>query len=332
MTPRGNTLRTQQAPARSAEVDAFGEAVLTGLSNPRKRLPCQYFYDAAGSELFEEITRLEEYYPTRAETAILHEHARSMVRPAGRRAVLVEFGSGSSRKTELVLAALEAPRAYVPIDVSQSALAEARARLERRFPGLEIVPVNASFCDALRLPARVLPLMPSSASSRAPRSATSTRRTPGCLLTHFARVLGPGSRLIVGVDLDKDPRRLESPPTTTPRASRPASILNLLEAHQSRARRRLRPGPLSAPRHLRPGTQAHRNASGQPSSPDRRGCSASHSRSRPGRASTRRTLTSIRWSSSAPSPGGAGWQPARVWLDRRPGLQRARAAAAGIVS
>src|SRR5204863_2077545 len=156
MTPRANTMRASQPPAISAEVAAFGEAVLRGLSSPRKRLPCQYFYDAVGSELFGEITRLEEYYPTRTETAILREHARSMVRPAGRRAVLVEFGSGSSRKTELVLAALEAPRAYAPIDVSQSALAEARDRLEKRFPGLEIAAVNASFCEALRLPARVL--------------------------------------------------------------------------------------------------------------------------------------------------------------------------------
>ena len=209
MTPRANTLRATQTSALSAEADAFGGAVLAGLSNSRKRLPCQYFYDAAGSELFEEITRLEEYYPTRAETAILHEHARSMVRPAGRRAVLVEFGSGSSRKTELVLAALEAPRAYVPIDVSQSALAEARARLERRFPGLEIVPVNASFCEALRLPARVLP---HAKLGFFPGSTIGNFDPPdaGRLLTHFARVLGPGSRLIVGADLDKDPRRLEA--------------------------------------------------------------------------------------------------------------------------
>lgn len=202
-------MRAAPSPARSAEADAFGEAVLRGLSNPRKRLPCQYFYDAAGSELFEEITQLEEYYPTRTETALLREHARSMARPAGRRAVLVEFGSGSSRKTELVLAALESPRAYVPIDVSQSALSDARVRLEQRFPGLEIVPVNASFCDALRLPARVLP---HTKLGFFPGSTIGNFDPPdaGRLLVHFARVLGPGSRLIVGVDLDKDPRRLEA--------------------------------------------------------------------------------------------------------------------------
>ncbi|HZT47257.1 MAG TPA: L-histidine N(alpha)-methyltransferase [Hyphomicrobiaceae bacterium] len=204
------TRRAQTSPAeRPAEVGLceFAGAVLKGLSAPRKRLPCQYFYDAAGSRLFEEITELEEYYPTRTETAILRTHAHAMARPSGRSAVLVEFGSGSSRKTELVLAALEAPRAYVPIDVSWSALEEARSRLERRFPWLEVVPVNASFCDALRLPVRVsshpkLGFFPGSTIGNFdPPDA-------GRLLQHFARILGPGSRLIVGVDLDKDTRRL----------------------------------------------------------------------------------------------------------------------------
>jgi uncharacterized SAM-dependent methyltransferase len=136
-----------------------------------------------------------------------------MVRPAGRRAVLVEFGSGSSRKTELVLAALETPRAYVPIDVSQSALAEARRRLQQRFPGLEIVPVNSSFCEALRLPARVHPI-PSSASSGS-TIGNFIRRTLAAF-SAFRRVLGPGSRPIVGVDPTRM-RRLR-PPTTTRRA------------------------------------------------------------------------------------------------------------------
>jgi dimethylhistidine N-methyltransferase len=206
MTPRAQTIRA--APSKTSPLDEFAEAVLKGLSAPRKRLPCQYFYDAAGSELFEEITRLEEYYPTRTETAILRAHVSSMARPIGRNAVLVEFGSGSSRKTELVLEALAAPRAYVPIDVSLSALTDAWGRLERRFPGLEIIPVNASFCAA-RLPARVLAY---SKLGFFPGSTIGNFDPPdaGRLLMHFARVLGSPSRLIVGVDLDKDPRRLEA--------------------------------------------------------------------------------------------------------------------------
>ena len=207
MTPRAQTIRA--VSPQTTSLDEFAEAVLKGLSSPRKRLPCQYFYDAAGSELFEEITRLEEYYPTRTETAILRQHARSMARPAGRDAVLVEFGSGSSRKTELVLAALDHPLAYVPIDVSQSALTGAWARLEQRFPDLEIVPVNANFTEALRLPAGI---QPHAKLGFFPGSTIGNFDPPdaGRLLAHFARVLGPSSRLIVGVDLDKDPRRLEA--------------------------------------------------------------------------------------------------------------------------
>ncbi len=205
MTPRAQTI--QAVRSEPSSLDEFAQAVLKGLSAPRKRLPCQYFYDAVGSMLFEEITRLEEYYPTRTETAILHAHAPSIAGPSGRDAVLVEFGSGSSRKTELVLAALAAPRAYVPIDVSVSALSDAWARLELRFPGLDIIPVNASFWEALRLPARVLAhgklgFFPSSTIGNFdPPDA-------GRLLMHFARVLGSPSRLIVGVDLEKDPQRL----------------------------------------------------------------------------------------------------------------------------
>jgi len=205
MTPRARTIEAVRS--EPSPLDEFAQAVLKGLSAPRKRLPCQYFYDAAGSELFEEITRLEEYYPTRTETAILRAHAASMAEPIGRDAVLVEFGSGSSRKTELILAALAAPRAYVPIDVSPSALSAAWDRLELRFPGLEIIPVNASFWEAPRLPGRVL------AHSKLgffPGSTIGNFDPPdaGRLLMHFARVLGSPSRLIVGVDLDKDPRRL----------------------------------------------------------------------------------------------------------------------------
>src|SRR5581483_8692834 len=189
MSPFAQVLRSD--PPADAERHAFAEAVVRGLSAPRKRLPCQYFYDAEGSRLFEEITGLEEYYPTRTETSILREHAHPMTRPSGRGA------------------ALAAPRAYVPVDVSDSALAEARERLERRFPALEVMPVNASFCDPLALPGRVrsrrkLGFFPGSTIGNFdPPDA-------GWLLRHFSRVLGPGSRLIVGVDLDKDTARLEA--------------------------------------------------------------------------------------------------------------------------
>ncbi|HWB46315.1 MAG TPA: L-histidine N(alpha)-methyltransferase [Hyphomicrobiaceae bacterium] len=191
----------------SKAVRAFAEAVFTGLSAPHKHLPCQYFYDARGSALFEEITELEEYYLTRTETGILTKHAAEMAKPLGAGAALIEFGSGSSRKTELLLGAMDKPGVYVPVDVSQSALNGAGHRLAKRFPGLNVLPERADFSTLTKLPAAVsgrrrAGFFPGSTIGNFdPRGAVS-------LLAHFARVLGPGARLIVGVDLDKDPQRL----------------------------------------------------------------------------------------------------------------------------
>jgi Uncharacterized conserved protein len=109
--------------------DEFAAAVVDGLSKPRKTLPCRFFYDARGSELFEKITRLPEYYLTRTEVAILSAHAPDIAENIPHGGVLVEFGSGSSLKTEILLERLPTGVSYVPIDVSQSALAEAKRRL-----------------------------------------------------------------------------------------------------------------------------------------------------------------------------------------------------------
>ena len=183
--------------------DEFESAVLDGLARPQKTLPCRFFYDARGSELFEEITRLPEYYPTRTEAAILAESAREMADGIPDGGVLVEFGSGSSRKTELLLQELPRLRAYIMIDVSKSALDDANNRLAVRFPALDVRPIVADFSYPVALPADL----------------TNNHRTgffPGStignlnpveaqrLLRVFRAVLSPGSRLIVGVDLKKD--------------------------------------------------------------------------------------------------------------------------------
>src|SRR5262245_20394722 len=128
-------------------------AVIDGLSRPKKSLPCRFFYDARGSELFEEITRLPEYYPTRVETGILEENAHEIVQGIGDRGVLVEFGSGSSRKTEILLQRSPPSIAYVAVDVSESALGQASSRLASRFRGLDIRPVVADFSRSIALPA-----------------------------------------------------------------------------------------------------------------------------------------------------------------------------------
>jgi dimethylhistidine N-methyltransferase len=197
------------AAQRSADarLDPFASDVIAGLSAPHKHLPCKYFYDARGSELFEEITRLEEYYPTRVETAILREHARSMAAPAGPGAVLVEFGSGSSRKTELLLGALDRPRAYVPIDVSESALRGAKQRLAECMPALDVIPALGDFCNGVTLPADLLSRQ---LTGFFPGSTIGNFDPPAAvtLLQHFARLLGSGARCIIGVDLEKNVQRL----------------------------------------------------------------------------------------------------------------------------
>ena len=183
--------------------NGFAQAVLSGLGAPRKTLPCQYLYDERGSELFERITDLPEYYPTRTETAILSSCVGAIVAgtPAG--SVLVEFGSGSSRKTEILLAALDKLAAYVPIDVSTSAIEEARARLAARFPALRVHAVAGDFRAALALPPDLVgrPRMGFFPGSTIGNFALEAARD---LLAGMAGTLGKGGRLIIGVDLRKD--------------------------------------------------------------------------------------------------------------------------------
>ena len=181
----------------------FARAVLTGLSQPRKAVPCRFFYDARGSELFERITHLPEYYLTRAETAILRAHASEIASrvPAG--AAMIEFGSGSSLKTELLLDRLPLLAAYVPIDISPSALAVAEARLARRRPELRIVSLLGDFTEIISLPseledvAKVGFFPGSTIGNFAPDEAR-------VLLGKMGEALGREGRLVIGVDLDKD--------------------------------------------------------------------------------------------------------------------------------
>jgi len=190
-----------------AEAGDFATAVIDGLSRAHKSLPCRFFYDARGSELFEEITRLPEYYPTRAERAILEMHAGEMAEAVPAGGVLVELGSGSSLKTEILLRQLPHLAAYVCIDVSESALAAARARLASRFPALDVQPVVGDFSGTVTFPRH---LAERTKTAFFPGS-TIGNLTPAEAVRLFAALgawLRPSERLIVGVDLKKDARRL----------------------------------------------------------------------------------------------------------------------------
>jgi dimethylhistidine N-methyltransferase len=191
------------------ERERFLADALAGLRQPQKTLPCKYFYDAQGSKLFDQICTLREYYPTRTELGILREHAAEMARCLGPELALVEYGSGSSVKTRLLLDRLERPAAYVPVDVSRDHLFETALALRLDYPGLPIEPVCADFAASF-----ALPLLPRRAARRAvyfPGSTIGNFSDAAAqgLLAGVARRVGPGGALLVGVDLKKDPRVLE---------------------------------------------------------------------------------------------------------------------------
>jgi dimethylhistidine N-methyltransferase len=185
---------------------AFRAEVLRGLAEPQKAIPARWLYDLAGSELFERITGLPEYYPTRVETRLLATHGPEIARLAGTDVALVEFGSGSSVKTPLLLCELDAA-AYVPIDISGDFLRRSAGTLAAGFPDLAILSVEADFLRPVRLPdlpkkASVLGFFPGSTiGNLVPESAVD-------LLRSMRETLGPGSRLLVGVDCLKPVERL----------------------------------------------------------------------------------------------------------------------------
>jgi dimethylhistidine N-methyltransferase len=190
-----------------AESD-FARDLVAGLSARPKRLPPKYFYDAAGSQLFERITELPEYYPTRTELKILADHATDIARFVPDGAALVEFGSGASTKVRLLLKELKQLAAYVPVEISAEFLEEEAARLRQEFPSLAVVPIAADFTRPFALPhsLRQRPLAGffpgSTIGNFEPEAAQDFLRLA-------ARVLGPRATFIVGVDLVKDRRILE---------------------------------------------------------------------------------------------------------------------------
>jgi dimethylhistidine N-methyltransferase len=192
-----------QTAGQDCTTSPFACDVLAGLGSKPKTLPCRYFYDARGSDLFEAITDLPEYYPTKAETALLEAHAGEMAAIAGPGASLIEFGSGSSRKTDILLHAMPDLAAYIPIDISEAALSGAVTRLARRFPDLRVTPIHGDFNGDLKLPAYLragkrLGFFPGSTIGNfEPEEATA-------FLRRARMLLGANSAFIVGTDLKKD--------------------------------------------------------------------------------------------------------------------------------
>ncbi len=188
----------------------FEQDLISGLSETPKTLPCKYFYDRRGSELFEQICELDEYYPTRSEISILRQHGSEIAATIGSGCALIEFGSGSGLKTEVLLSKLSDPAAYVPVDISREHLKLAATDLSRKFPDLDVVPVCADFTDEFHIPPERL--------NGSPRTVYFSGSTIGNfehsdaieLLQRIAQLCESGGGLLIGVDLQKDRAVLEA--------------------------------------------------------------------------------------------------------------------------
>jgi dimethylhistidine N-methyltransferase len=202
-------LPSRVVPVESDNKEFLREAAV-GLLQPQKTLPCKFLYDDQGSQLFNQICDLDEYYPTRTETAILRDNIRGIAEVIGPECRLVEFGSGTSTKTRLLLEHLDDLVSYTPIDISSGQLFDSCQKLERDFPALEILPVAADYTDPLELPElqtpaqKVVAFFPGSTIGNfKPHEAVS-------FLQRIADLCGPGGGLLIGVDLSKDRRLLEA--------------------------------------------------------------------------------------------------------------------------
>ena len=193
----------QRARIEDLETARFRAELVAGLSRPEKSVSPKWFYDAAGSDLFEDITRLPEYYPTRQEAALLRTMAPGLTEHFGDNAVLVEFGSGASEKTRILLDSAPTLQAYVPIDISPDALNAAAASIAGAYPHMEVAPMVGDFLNLAPLPelgrGRRVGFFPGSTiGNLEPDQAVA-------FLTNARDRLGPSSLFILGVDLVKDP-------------------------------------------------------------------------------------------------------------------------------
>ncbi len=184
--------------------------IVDGLTKTQKTIPCKYLYDQRGSKLFDQICHLDEYYLTRSELQIMQRHGQAMAQQLGQRIMLVEYGSGSSVKSRMLLDALEEPVAYVPVDISKEHLLQTADRLRIAYPKTQILPVVADFTFPFVLlksdiePSHIALYFPGSTIGNF------TMQQAGKLLQFMATMLGPKGGLLIGIDLQKDPAVIEA--------------------------------------------------------------------------------------------------------------------------
>jgi dimethylhistidine N-methyltransferase len=190
--------------------DDFASDVVEGLRKKQKSIPSKYFYDRRGSQLFDRITQLQEYYPTRTEISIMERYQDEIDAVLGPRALIIEYGSGSSTKTRLLLDRLIDPVAYMPIDISKQHLLHSASLIAGDYPDLEVLPVVADYTSDMVLPEPAE--VPERTVVYFPGSTIGNFEPEGArdFLSHVASVCGPGGGLLIGVDLVKDTDVLEA--------------------------------------------------------------------------------------------------------------------------
>jgi dimethylhistidine N-methyltransferase len=206
----------------------FLRDVCAGLRTAPKQLPCKYFYDARGSQLFDRICQLEEYYLTRCEMAIMDGFASEMGAQIGPGAMLVEYGSGSSVKTRYLLDVLPDAVAYVGVDVSGQHLQQAARELARDYPAIEILSVCADFTRDFALPISKRPATHAAVYFPGSTIGNFLPAEAAALLGRIARLCGQGGGLLIGIDLKKDPAKIEAAYNDGPGVTAQFN-LNLLE-------------------------------------------------------------------------------------------------------
>jgi dimethylhistidine N-methyltransferase len=194
---------------RLSQPELFRQDVIAGLSQHRKTLPCRWLYDERGSELFEQITQLEEYYPTRVETGILRSNSAEIAAFVGKAASLIEYGAGAGIKTEILIAALDAPRLYIPVDISGDFLDQAVISLRHRFPKIGIWPIVADFTEDFEIPAGI-PVKGRSAFFPGSTIGNLDHAETISFLRRVHRHVGAKGTAVIGADLTQDPRTLRA--------------------------------------------------------------------------------------------------------------------------
>lgn len=194
----------------AAAKENFREEVLRSLAKSPRELPCKFFYDERGAQLFQQICELPEYYITRTEIEILRLHGAEMAKALGPQIELIGLGTGAGTKTQILLEELQDPRVYVPIDISRQQLERSAGRFNKMFPTLQILPVAADYLEPFELP---LPRQLSSRSVIYFPGSTIGNFEPdaaGEFLTRLIDLAGDGGGLLIGVDLQKDRHIIEA--------------------------------------------------------------------------------------------------------------------------